>query len=61
MHSQSSDYSQVVVLRPQEAKKWQERKEMLEAVQKLLENPKLEKGDYHDLVKTHKNLHSVQL
>ncbi len=42
----------------QEAKKWQERKEALEAVQKLTENPKLEQGDFHDLVKT---LKKVQL
>lgn len=35
-----------------EAKKWQERKEALEAVQKLLENPCLEKGEYGDLMRT---------
>lgn len=40
----------------QEAKKWQERKEALEAVQKLVENPKLEQGDYHDLIKTIKRV-----
>ncbi|KAJ8298919.1 hypothetical protein KUTeg_022979 [Tegillarca granosa] len=35
-----------------EAKKWQERKEALEAVQKLAENPKLESGDYGVLVRS---------
>lgn len=35
----------------QEAKKWQERKEALEAVEVLVKNPKLEAGDYADLVK----------
>ncbi|XP_030056735.1 cytoskeleton-associated protein 5 isoform X2 [Microcaecilia unicolor] len=34
-----------------EAKKWQERKEALEAVEILVKNPKLENGDYGDLVK----------
>ncbi|EPY83998.1 cytoskeleton-associated protein 5 isoform a [Camelus ferus] len=34
-----------------EAKKWQERKEALEAVEVLVKNPKLEAGDYADLVK----------
>ncbi|KAM4722678.1 cytoskeleton-associated protein 5 isoform 2-T4 [Rhinophrynus dorsalis] len=33
-----------------EAKKWQERKEALEAVEALVKNPKLEAGDYADLV-----------
>lgn len=33
-----------------EAKKWQERKESLEALEKLLEAPKLENGDYGALV-----------
>ncbi|XP_052800946.1 cytoskeleton-associated protein 5-A-like isoform X2 [Mya arenaria] len=35
-----------------EAKKWQERREALEAVQKLCENPKIEPGDHGALVKT---------
>ncbi|XP_060608176.1 cytoskeleton-associated protein 5-A-like, partial [Ruditapes philippinarum] len=35
-----------------EAKKWQERKEVLEAVQKLCENPKIEPGDHGPLVKS---------
>lgn len=39
-----------------EAKKWQERKESLEALQKLLENPKLESGDYGDCVKALKKV-----
>ncbi|KAL4225289.1 Cytoskeleton associated protein 5 [Mactra antiquata] len=34
-----------------EAKKWQERKEVLEPVQKLCESPKIEAGDYGSLVK----------
>ncbi|KAL7992320.1 hypothetical protein Chor_016576 [Crotalus horridus] len=34
-----------------EAKKWQERKEALEAVEVLVKNPRLEAGDYADLVK----------
>ncbi|XP_012994294.2 cytoskeleton-associated protein 5 isoform X2 [Esox lucius] len=34
-----------------EAKKWQERKEALEAVETLAKNPKLENGDYGDLVR----------
>lgn len=39
-----------------EAKKWQERKESLEALQTLLENPKLENGDYGDVVKALKKI-----
>lgn len=39
-----------------EAKKWQDRKESLEALQTLLENPKLESGDYGDLVKALKKV-----
>ncbi|KAH3877159.1 hypothetical protein DPMN_001016, partial [Dreissena polymorpha] len=35
-----------------EAKKWQERKEVLEAVNKLCESPKIEPGDHGALVKT---------
>lgn len=35
----------------QEAKKWQERKEALEALEKLASNPKLEGGDYGQLVR----------
>uniref|UniRef100_A0A8C8MEV0 TOG domain-containing protein n=1 Tax=Oncorhynchus tshawytscha TaxID=74940 RepID=A0A8C8MEV0_ONCTS len=34
-----------------EAKKWQERKEALEAVETLAKNPKLENGDFGDLVR----------
>lgn len=34
-----------------EAKKWQERKEALEALQNILtQNPKLANGDYHELI-----------
>ncbi|XP_053923572.1 cytoskeleton-associated protein 5 isoform X2 [Cuculus canorus] len=39
-----------------EAKKWQERKEALEAVEMLVKNPKLESGDYADLVKVLKKV-----
>lgn len=39
-----------------EAKKWQERKESLEALQTLLQNPKLENGDYGELVKALKKV-----
>lgn len=34
-----------------EAKKWQERKEAVELLQPLTQNPRLEQGDYHDLMK----------
>lgn len=39
-----------------ESKKWQERKESLEALQTLLENPKIESGDYGDVVKALKKI-----
>uniref|UniRef100_A0A3Q3VRP5 TOG domain-containing protein n=1 Tax=Mola mola TaxID=94237 RepID=A0A3Q3VRP5_MOLML len=39
-----------------EAKKWQERKEALEAVEALSKNPKLEIGDYGDLVRALKKV-----
>ncbi|XP_054632925.1 cytoskeleton-associated protein 5 isoform X1 [Dunckerocampus dactyliophorus] len=39
-----------------EAKKWQERKEALEAVEALTKNPKLEGGDYGDLVRALKKV-----
>ncbi|XP_053131293.1 cytoskeleton-associated protein 5 isoform X2 [Hemicordylus capensis] len=39
-----------------EAKKWQERKEALESVEMLVKNPKLEAGDYTDLVKVLKKV-----
>jgi len=46
----------------QESKKWQERKEALDALQKLAEAPKLENADYHDLVRTLKKVcHSLLL
>lgn len=35
----------------QEAKKWQERKEALEALEKLTNNPKIEGGDFGQLVR----------
>ena len=40
----------------QEAKKWQERKEALEALKKLSESPRLADGDYHDVVRTLKKV-----
>lgn len=45
----------------QEAKKWQERKEALEAVEVLIKNPKLENGDYGDLVRALKKVRSTNL
>ena len=40
-----------------EAKKWQERKEAMDIIEKLVtENPKLEAGDYSDLVRTLKRI-----
>ncbi|XP_076233452.1 msps cytoskeleton-associated protein 5 isoform X2 [Calliopsis andreniformis] len=39
-----------------EAKKWQERKEALEALETLVKNPKLENGDYGDVVKALKKI-----
>ncbi|KAL3178146.1 hypothetical protein MRX96_038666 [Rhipicephalus microplus] len=39
-----------------EAKKWQERKEALEKLLELVSNPKLEPGDYGDLVKALKRI-----
>nr|XP_040018172.1 cytoskeleton-associated protein 5-A isoform X2 [Gasterosteus aculeatus aculeatus] len=39
-----------------EAKKWQERREAVEAVEALTKNPKLENGDYGDLVRALKKV-----
>ncbi|XP_060518402.1 protein mini spindles isoform X2 [Cylas formicarius] len=39
-----------------EAKKWQERKDVLEIVENLLKSPKLENGDYGDLVRALKKV-----
>ena len=39
-----------------EAKKWQERKEAMEAVEKLVANPKLQSGEYGDLVRALKKV-----
>nr|XP_022903340.1 protein mini spindles [Onthophagus taurus] len=39
-----------------EAKKWQERKEALEALERLVQTPKLETGDYGDLVRALKKI-----
>ncbi|XP_026670191.1 protein mini spindles isoform X2 [Ceratina calcarata] len=39
-----------------EAKKWQERKEAVEALEALVKNPKLENGDYGDLVRALKKI-----
>ncbi|XP_065333081.1 protein mini spindles isoform X1 [Cloeon dipterum] len=39
-----------------EAKKWQERKEAMDELDKLLQNPKLEAGDYGELVRALKKI-----
>lgn len=39
-----------------EAKKWQERKEALEVLDTLVKHPKLENGDYGDLVRALKKV-----
>lgn len=39
-----------------EEKKWQERKEALDAVEALVKTPKLENGDYGDLVRALKKV-----
>lgn len=39
-----------------EAKKWQERKEAMELLLPLTQNPKLEAGDYNDLMKALKKV-----
>ncbi|CAK9821655.1 Protein mini spindles [Anthophora retusa] len=39
-----------------EGKKWQERKEALEALETLIKNPKLENGDYGDVVRSLKKV-----
>lgn len=39
-----------------EAKKWQERKEALESLEVLVKAPKLENGDYGDLVRALKKV-----
>lgn len=39
-----------------EAKKWQERKEVLENLENLVKTPKLENGDYGDLVRALKKV-----
>lgn len=51
-------FQYVQSLRPllQEAKKWQERREAVEAVEALTKNPKLENGDYGDLVRALKKV-----
>lgn len=41
-----------------ESKKWQERKEGLDSLQKLTENPKLESGDYGDVVRALKKVNT---
>lgn len=39
-----------------EAKKWQERKEVLENLENLTKTPKLENGDYGDLIRALKKV-----
>lgn len=51
MHAEARNF-----LSLQEAKKWQERWEALEAIDVLTKNPKLENGDYRDLVRTLTNV-----
>lgn len=41
-----------------EAKKWQERKEAMDALEQLVANPKLQTGDYGDLVRALKKVKS---
>ena len=43
----------------QEAKKWQERREALEALQKLCDNPKIEPGDFGPVVKVLQKVHTL--
>ena len=45
----------------QESKKWQERKEALDALLKLAEAPKLENADYHELIRTLKKVFVIVL
>ena len=45
----------------QEDKKWQERKEALEAVETLAKKPKLENGDFGDLVRALKKVKTEEL
>lgn len=40
-----------------EAKKWQERKEVLQTLETLVKTPKLENGDYGDLVRALKKVY----
>lgn len=44
-----------------EAKKWQERKEVLESLEGLVKTPKLENGDYGDLVRALKKVNYKQI
>ncbi|KOC71291.1 Cytoskeleton-associated protein 5 [Habropoda laboriosa] len=44
-----------------EAKKWQERKEALEVLETLVKNPKLENGDYGDVVRSLKKVISKDI
>lgn len=43
-----------------EAKKWQERKEAMEAVEQLVANPKLQSGEYGDLVRALKKVMTAE-
>ena len=51
--------SNLFLLVIQENKKWQARKEALEALEKLVSSPKLEAGQYGELVGSLKKVHSV--
>jgi len=45
----------------QESKKWQERKEALDALLKLAEAPKIENADYHELIRILKKVFVIVL
>ena len=45
----------------QESAKWQERRESLDVCLKLVTAPKLEQGDYHDLMKAIKKVRVMEL
>ena len=42
-------FNDIIFINLKESKKWQERMEMLEALNKLVSNPKLEPGQYGEI------------
>lgn len=44
------------IFKSQEEKKWQDRKEALEVVHRLVDVPKIEQADYHDLMRALKKV-----